>query len=233
MSGHHEAKPYQPCCGLERSPAPTEEASAAAAAAADEVVAVVETEADARVMEQYESQQEHDEDEEGEEGEEEHEYEGGVAVPITRMRLLRLTGRWCQWAAARRVASRTWHRARSRCRSKARSTSSRIQPRTLLLHLVWDEVGEREEDRDKVLFQLDQECLDVYKRKVDQAIKSRDLLLQALDYSKMELARLASALGEKSIARTNSHMRSAWSGSVCPAMSARSSSMGSSMRECG
>ncbi|KAL5208796.1 hypothetical protein ABZP36_033231 [Zizania latifolia] len=70
------------------------------------------------------------------------------------------------------------------------------------LQLVWDEVGESEEDRDKVLFQLDQECLDVYKRKVDQAIKSRDLLLQALDYSKMELARLASALGEKSIART-------------------------------
>lgn len=64
---------------------------------------------------------------------------------------------------------------------------------------VWDEVGESEEDRDKVLFQLDQECLDVYKRKVDQATKSRDLLLQALDYSKTELARLASALGEKSI----------------------------------
>lgn len=64
---------------------------------------------------------------------------------------------------------------------------------------VWDEVGESEEDRDKVLFQLDQECLDVYKRKVDQATKSRDLLLQALDYSKTELARLASALGENSI----------------------------------
>ncbi|KQK01055.1 65-kDa microtubule-associated protein 1 [Brachypodium distachyon] len=68
------------------------------------------------------------------------------------------------------------------------------------LQFVWDEVGESDKDRDKVLFQLDQECLDVYKRKVDQALKSRDLLLQALDYSKMELARLASALGEKSIA---------------------------------
>ncbi|XP_006647805.1 65-kDa microtubule-associated protein 1-like [Oryza brachyantha] len=69
------------------------------------------------------------------------------------------------------------------------------------LQSVWDEVGENEDDRDKVLFQLDQECLDVYKRKVDQAIKSRDLLLQALDYSKTELARLASSLGEKSIER--------------------------------
>ncbi|KAF0935634.1 hypothetical protein E2562_035086 [Oryza meyeriana var. granulata] len=70
------------------------------------------------------------------------------------------------------------------------------------LQSVWDEVGESEEDRDKVLFQLDQECLDVYKRKVDQAIKSRDLLLQALDYSKTELATLASSLGEKSIERS-------------------------------
>jgi protein regulator of cytokinesis 1 len=68
--------------------------------------------------------------------------------------------------------------------------------------LIWDEVGESEEDRDKVLYQLDQECLDVYKRKVDQATNSRDLLIQALDDSKIELARLLSALGEKAIART-------------------------------
>ncbi|CAL5047518.1 unnamed protein product [Urochloa decumbens] len=70
------------------------------------------------------------------------------------------------------------------------------------LQLVWDEVGESEEDRDKVLYQLDQECLDVYKRKVDQATNSRDLLIQALDDSKIELARLLSALGEKAIPRT-------------------------------
>ncbi|KAE8787484.1 65-kDa microtubule-associated protein 1-like [Hordeum vulgare] len=70
------------------------------------------------------------------------------------------------------------------------------------LQLVWDEVGESDEDRDKVLYQLDQECLDVYKRKVDQATNSRDLLIQALDDSKIELARLLSALGEKAVART-------------------------------
>ncbi|EER89674.1 hypothetical protein BDA96_10G163000 [Sorghum bicolor] len=70
------------------------------------------------------------------------------------------------------------------------------------LQFIWDEVGESEEDRDKVLYQLDQECLDVYKRKVDQATNSRDLLIQALDDSKIELARLLSALGEKAIART-------------------------------
>lgn len=70
------------------------------------------------------------------------------------------------------------------------------------LQLIWDEVGESDEDRDKVLYQLDQECLDVYKRKVDQATNSRDLLIQALDDSKIELARLLSGLGEKAIART-------------------------------
>jgi Ase1/PRC1/MAP65 family protein len=68
--------------------------------------------------------------------------------------------------------------------------------------LVWNEVGESLEDRDRVLYELDQECLDVYKRKLDQATNSRDLLIQALDDSKIELARLLSALGEKAIART-------------------------------
>lgn len=42
----------------------------------------------------------------------------------------------------------------------------------------------------------------MYKRKVDMASESRDLLIQALDDSKIELARLLSALGEKTIVRT-------------------------------
>jgi protein regulator of cytokinesis 1 len=70
------------------------------------------------------------------------------------------------------------------------------------LQRIWNEVGESDEDRDKILLQLDQECLDVYKRKVDMATQSRDLLIQALDDSKIELARLLSALGEKTIVRT-------------------------------
>ncbi|XP_072969129.1 65-kDa microtubule-associated protein 1-like [Typha angustifolia] len=66
------------------------------------------------------------------------------------------------------------------------------------LQLIWDEVGENDEERDKMLLQLEQECLDVYKRKVDQAANSRAFLLQALADSNAELARLLSALGEKS-----------------------------------
>ncbi|XP_008776645.2 65-kDa microtubule-associated protein 1-like [Phoenix dactylifera] len=66
------------------------------------------------------------------------------------------------------------------------------------LQLIWDEVGESDEERDKMLLQLEQECLDVYKRKVDQASKSRVLLLQALADSRVELARFLSVLGENS-----------------------------------
>ena len=51
-----------------------------------------------------------------------------------------------------------------------------------------------------MLLQLEQECLDVYKRKVEQAAKSRAQLLQALSDAKLELSSLLSALGEKSSA---------------------------------
>lgn len=62
---------------------------------------------------------------------------------------------------------------------------------------IWDEVGESDEDRDKMLLQLEQECLDVYKRKVNQAVKSRAHLLQALADARVDLSSLYSALGEK------------------------------------
>ncbi|KAG0466399.1 hypothetical protein HPP92_017979 [Vanilla planifolia] len=64
------------------------------------------------------------------------------------------------------------------------------------LQKIWDEVGESADLRDKMLLQIDEECLDVYKRKVDQATKSRAQLLQALADSKAEFSRLLSALGE-------------------------------------
>lgn len=68
------------------------------------------------------------------------------------------------------------------------------------LQQIWDEVGESDEERDKMLLQLEQDCLDVYKRKVEQAAKSRALLLQALSDAKLELSSLLAALGEKSFA---------------------------------
>ncbi|CAI0437330.1 unnamed protein product [Linum tenue] len=71
---------------------------------------------------------------------------------------------------------------------------------TLLQKLqeIWDEVGETDEERDKMLLQIDQECLDVYKKKVELAAKSRAQLLQALSDAKIELSTLLSSLGDKS-----------------------------------
>ncbi|KAE9591198.1 putative microtubule-associated protein, MAP65/Ase1/PRC1 [Lupinus albus] len=66
------------------------------------------------------------------------------------------------------------------------------------LQEIWDEVGESDEERDKMLLQIDQECLDVYKRKVEQAAKSRAQLRQSLSDAKLKLFSLLSALGEKS-----------------------------------
>ncbi|KAL2495871.1 65-kDa microtubule-associated protein 1 [Forsythia ovata] len=68
------------------------------------------------------------------------------------------------------------------------------------LQQIWDEVGENDEERDKMLLQLEQECLDVYKRKVEQAVKSRAQLLQTLADARVELTNLLSALGEKTYA---------------------------------
>ncbi|KAI3708660.1 hypothetical protein L2E82_37975 [Cichorium intybus] len=75
---------------------------------------------------------------------------------------------------------------------------------SLLLQLqkIWDEVGESDVERDKMLLQLEQECLNVYKRKVEQAAKSRAHLLQALADSKLELSTLLTSLGEKSFVGT-------------------------------
>ncbi|CAI0379316.1 unnamed protein product [Linum tenue] len=71
---------------------------------------------------------------------------------------------------------------------------------TLLQKLqeIWDEVGESDEERDKMLLQIEQECLDVYKKKVELAAMSRAQLLQALSDAKIELSTLLSALGDKS-----------------------------------
>ena len=49
-----------------------------------------------------------------------------------------------------------------------------------------------------MLLQIERECLDVYKRNVEQSAKSRAQLLQALSDAKLELSTLVSALEDKS-----------------------------------
>ncbi|KAJ6842615.1 65-kDa microtubule-associated protein 1-like isoform X2 [Iris pallida] len=48
--------------------------------------------------------------------------------------------------------------------------------------LIWDKVGESNGERDKMLLQLEEECLDIYNKKVDRASKSRVQLLQTFFY---------------------------------------------------
>lgn len=65
--------------------------------------------------------------------------------------------------------------------------------------IIWDEVGETDTDRDKMLLELEQECLEVYRRKVDQANRCRAQLRQAIADSEAELAAICSAMGERPV----------------------------------
>ncbi|XP_047328879.1 65-kDa microtubule-associated protein 3-like [Impatiens glandulifera] len=67
------------------------------------------------------------------------------------------------------------------------------------LQIIWNEVGESEAERDKLLLELERECLDVYRRKVDQANRSRAQLRQAIADSEAELAAICSAMGERPV----------------------------------
>eukprot|EP00250_Pteridium_aquilinum_P008352 c17878_g1_i1 orf=469-2196(+) len=66
------------------------------------------------------------------------------------------------------------------------------------LQHIWDEVGESDSERDKMLLQLEQECLEVYRRKVDQASLARARLFQAIVDAEAEISSLISALGDRS-----------------------------------
>lgn len=67
------------------------------------------------------------------------------------------------------------------------------------LQHIWDEVGESDSERDKMLLQLEQECLEVYRRKVDNASQNRARLHQMLASAEGEFAALFSALGEPTL----------------------------------
>ncbi|CAI0555366.1 unnamed protein product [Linum tenue] len=67
------------------------------------------------------------------------------------------------------------------------------------LQIIWDEVGESDTDRDKMLYELEQECLEVYRRKVDKANRNRAQLRQAIADSEAELAAICSSMGERPV----------------------------------
>uniref|UniRef100_M1CUA1 PLE n=3 Tax=Solanum tuberosum TaxID=4113 RepID=M1CUA1_SOLTU len=67
------------------------------------------------------------------------------------------------------------------------------------LQMIWDEVGDDQFEREKVLLDIEQECLDVYRKKVDNANISRAQLHQELADSEAEFTHLLLLLDERSL----------------------------------
>ncbi|KQJ90473.1 65-kDa microtubule-associated protein 7 [Brachypodium distachyon] len=64
------------------------------------------------------------------------------------------------------------------------------------LQQIWAEVGESEGEKSKVLSQIERECLEVYRRKVDDANRTRVQLHQSVATKEAEVALLMATLGE-------------------------------------
>ncbi|KAL0382304.1 UNVERIFIED_CONTAM: microtubule-associated protein 3 [Sesamum calycinum] len=62
-----------------------------------------------------------------------------------------------------------------------------------------DDVGESDAERDRMLLELEQECSEVYRRKLDQANTYRVQLRQTIADAEAELAAICSALGERPV----------------------------------
>ncbi|XXG51277.1 hypothetical protein AAC387_Pa02g5089 [Persea americana] len=67
------------------------------------------------------------------------------------------------------------------------------------LQQIWDEIGESESDKDRMLLELEKECLDVYRRKVDEASNTKARLHHSVAVKEAELAALVAAMGELNI----------------------------------
>ncbi|CAA7400812.1 unnamed protein product [Spirodela intermedia] len=64
------------------------------------------------------------------------------------------------------------------------------------LEHLWTEIGESDAEKDRMLFELEKECLLVYRRKVDESTGERTRLHQSVAAKEAELAALRASLGE-------------------------------------
>ncbi|KAI4313635.1 hypothetical protein L6164_026594 [Bauhinia variegata] len=67
------------------------------------------------------------------------------------------------------------------------------------LEQIWDDIGETAVNKDRMLLELERECLEVYRRKVDEAANTKACLHQNVAAKEAELATLMAALGELNI----------------------------------
>lgn len=64
------------------------------------------------------------------------------------------------------------------------------------LQHIWTEIGESDEDKDRMVYELEKECVAVYRRKVEAANHAKVCLHQSVAAKEAELAALMSSLGE-------------------------------------
>lgn len=64
---------------------------------------------------------------------------------------------------------------------------------------IWNDIGETAADQDRMLLELERECLEVYRRKVDEAANAKARLHQSVAAKEAEFATLMAALGELNI----------------------------------
>ncbi|KAI0494934.1 hypothetical protein KFK09_025080 [Dendrobium nobile] len=67
------------------------------------------------------------------------------------------------------------------------------------LEQIWTEIGEGEVEKDKMLLELEMQCLQVYRKKVDEACDTRAFLRQSLMTKEAEMAALVGSLGEHNL----------------------------------
>ncbi|XP_059312341.1 65-kDa microtubule-associated protein 5 [Lycium ferocissimum] len=75
------------------------------------------------------------------------------------------------------------------------------------LQEIWDEIGESDSERDRKLLQVEQECLDIYRRNVDKERKYKADLHQSLAEAEAEISKLVSALGEQASLQLSGKMK--------------------------
>lgn len=67
------------------------------------------------------------------------------------------------------------------------------------LEQLWNDIGESESEKDRMLMELERDCLEVYRRKVEEAANTKSRLHQTVAAKEAELATLMAALGELNI----------------------------------
>ncbi|XP_027096442.1 65-kDa microtubule-associated protein 6-like [Coffea arabica] len=84
----------------------------------------------------------------------------------------------------------------SPCSSSERTSISSCNAMLRELQQLWADIGETEADKGRMLLELEKECLEVYRRKVDEAANSKARLHQSVAAKEAEIATLMASLGQ-------------------------------------